>query len=147
MGCGHTAVPGKGLGRKEGLGGTGGTPPPGLTWPGLILPLAGATGQPLLVVFLLLGSDPLHPARQRLLRSLLPQTTPYPRGTPIHPTHTGVPQGAGGEGEGCPKCPPKPTHCRFSWASDFFSASRWERMLFTALALNSATPLRGMARG
>ena len=118
--------------------------PPALTWPGLILPLAGAAGQPLLVVLLLLGSDPLHPARQTLLRSPLPQ---IPRGHP-HPRHPhrGAPRCWWLQGKG-PRCPPKPTHCRFSWASDFFSACRWERMLFRMLALNSATPLQGQREG
>lgn len=49
----------------------------------------------------------------------------------------------GGGHRGLPGAPPKPTHCRLSWARDFFSACRWERMLFRMLALNSATPLRG----
>lgn len=46
-----------------------------------------------------------------------------------------------------PRCSPKPTHCRFSWASDFFSACRWKRILFKVLALNSATPLWGQRGG
>lgn len=55
---------------------------------------------------------------------------------------------------GCPKvhgersqCPPKPTHCRFSWSSDFFSARRCAFRLFMMLALNSATPLRDRGQG
>lgn len=71
-----------------------------------------------------------------------------PRGTPIHTAPTqGCPKVLVAARMGGPRCPPKPTHCRFSWASDFCSACWWARMLFRTLALNNATPLRGQQEG
>lgn len=75
---------------KEGLEGLG-TPQPALTCPGPILPLT--TGQPLLVVLLLLGTDPFHPVGCSTRCSRAPQapTTPSPcwvPATPLGPSRT-----------------------------------------------------------
>lgn len=106
-----------------------GRDPPALTCSGPFLLRAGAAGQTLLVVLLLLGSDPLHPGGTGCCRARSPR--------PPGPSHT---QATPVQGEGS-QCPPKPTHCRFSWSSDLLSDRRCERRLFMMLALNSATPL------
>lgn len=88
----------------EGMGGT----PLNLTCSGLTLPLAGAAGPPLLAVLLLLGLDPLHPAEQELLQSLLPQTTSPGAPPPTQPPPRGAPKCWWLRGWGVPGGPQNP---------------------------------------
>ena len=127
---------------ERGWGGTGGTPQlsPGLASSCPSPPLPGSRSW---WYFSCLAR----------IRSILPgrgccgACSPQPPGgTPSHPPTQGCPKVLVAA-ERVPRYPPKPTHCRFSWANDFFSACRWECMLFRTLALNSATPLQGQREG